>query len=129
MKIFILGGDGFCGWPTALHLSNLGHDVIIVDNMSRRSIDIELEVNSLTPIATMGARLAAWKEVSGKQIRFERIDVATGRTVAGGSTDEGDRACRGSAGGGLFAGGQRRAGEARAADCRGGSGRHGAGGV
>jgi len=77
MKILILGGDGFCGWPTALHLSNLGHDIVIVDNMSRRSIDIELEVDSLTPISAMGTRLAAWKEVSGNQMRFARIDVAT----------------------------------------------------
>ena len=77
MKILILGGDGFCGWPTALHLSDLGHDIVIVDNMSRRSIDIELEVDSLTPISAMGTRLAAWKEVSRNLIRFARIDIAT----------------------------------------------------
>ena len=76
MKILVLGGDGFCGWPTALHLSSLGHDVVIVDNMSRRAIDIELEVDSLTPIAPMGTRLQAWKEVTGNEIRFVRIDVA-----------------------------------------------------
>lgn len=76
MKVIVLGGDGFCGWPTALHLSSLGHDVVIVDNMSRRVIDIELEVDSLTPIAPMGTRLEAWKEVSGKEIRFSRIDVS-----------------------------------------------------
>ena len=68
MKIMVLGGDGFCGWPTALHLSNLGHDVVIVDNLSRRKIDIELEVESLTPIAHMSTRLEAWKAVSGKEI-------------------------------------------------------------
>lgn len=60
MKILILGGDGFCGWPTALHLSNLGHQVAIVDNLSRRQIDIELECESLTPIRPMGERLRAW---------------------------------------------------------------------
>jgi len=76
MKVIVLGGDGFCGWPTALHLSSLGHDVVIVDNMSRRAIDIELEVDSLTPIAPMGTRLEAWKEISGKEIRFSRIDVS-----------------------------------------------------
>lgn len=76
MKILILGGDGFCGWPTALHLSNVGHDVIIVDNLSRRKIDIELEVESLTPIAPMSTRLAAWKELTGKVIKFRNIDVA-----------------------------------------------------
>lgn len=76
MKIMVVGGDGFCGWPTALHLSNLGHDVLIVDNLSRRKIDIELEVSSLTPISPMSVRLAAWKEVSGKVIGFENVDVA-----------------------------------------------------
>ena len=76
MKILVLGGDGFCGWPTALHLSNVGHDVIIVDNLSRRKIDIELEVESLTPIASMSSRLSAWKEVSGKEIRFVNIDLS-----------------------------------------------------
>jgi len=76
MKILVLGGDGFCGWPTALHLSSLGHDVVIIDNMSRRAIDIELEVDSLTPITPMGTRLKVWKEVSGNEIRFARIDVS-----------------------------------------------------
>ena len=50
MRVLILGGDGFCGWPTALHLSAQGHEVGIVDNLSRRNIDNELEVQSLTPI-------------------------------------------------------------------------------
>ena len=76
MKILVMGGDGFCGWPTALHLSNTGHDVVIVDNLSRRKIDIELEVESLTPIQPVTTRLAAWEEVSGKRIRFENIDAA-----------------------------------------------------
>ncbi len=76
MKIIILGGDGFCGWPTALHLSNQGHEIIIVDNLSRRNIDNELEAYSLTPIRPMGERLAAWKEYSGKTIRFVNINVA-----------------------------------------------------
>jgi len=76
-KILILGGDGFCGWPTALHLSNKGHDVTIVDNLSRRNIDNELEVMSLTPIAPMSERLKAWKEVSGKEIKFQNFNVAT----------------------------------------------------
>jgi UDP-sulfoquinovose synthase len=76
MKVIILGGDGFCGWPTALHLSQRSHEVIIVDNLSRRNIDNELEVDSLTPIRPMGERLAAWKEISGKAIPFHRFDVA-----------------------------------------------------
>ena len=57
MKIIIFGGDGFCGWPTALHLSELGHSIIIVDNLSRRKIDVELQVESLTPIASIGRRI------------------------------------------------------------------------
>ncbi len=76
MRVLILGGDGFCGWPTALHLSNSGHDVAIVDDLSRRNIDNELEVSSLTPIAPMGTRLQTWKEVSGKDITFHRYSVA-----------------------------------------------------
>ena len=76
MKILILGGDGFCGWPTALHLSKQGHDVSIVDNLSRRNIDNELEAGSLTPIRPMGARLAAWNDVGGREIEFESFDVA-----------------------------------------------------
>ncbi|MBI1364696.1 MAG: NAD-dependent epimerase/dehydratase family protein [Alphaproteobacteria bacterium] len=76
MKVIVFGGDGFCGWPTALHLSNKGHEVIIVDNLSRRKIDIELEVESLTPIKPISVRLAAWKEVSGKDIAFHNFDVA-----------------------------------------------------
>ena len=76
MKILVIGGDGFCGWPTALHLSNLGHDVVIVDDLSRRKIDVELEVESLTPIRPISVRLRAWKEVSGRDIRFEMINVA-----------------------------------------------------
>jgi len=76
VKIAILGGDGFCGWPTALHLSNAGHDVVIVDNLSRRRIDEELGANSLTPIAPIEERLAVWKDVSGKDVTFKNIDVA-----------------------------------------------------
>ena len=76
MKILVIGGDGFCGWPTSLHLSNIGHDVMIVDNLSRRKIDIELEVESLTPIQPISTRLAAWEEVSGRRILFENIDAA-----------------------------------------------------
>jgi hypothetical protein len=49
-KVIVLGGDGFCGWPTSLHLSDQGHDVVVVDNLSRRNIDIELGCDSLTPI-------------------------------------------------------------------------------
>jgi UDP-sulfoquinovose synthase len=76
MRILALGGDGFCGWPTALHLSDRGHDVTIVDNLSRRAIDLELEVESLTPIRPLGERLRAWREVSGREIDYVRLDLA-----------------------------------------------------
>ncbi|MGM0743328.1 MAG: NAD-dependent epimerase/dehydratase family protein [Pseudomonadota bacterium] len=75
MKVIVLGGDGFCGWPTALHLSQKGHEIIIVDNLSRRNIDIELEVSSLTPIRPLGERIAVWKELTGKEIRVETFTV------------------------------------------------------
>jgi UDP-sulfoquinovose synthase len=76
LRILILGGDGFCGWPTSLHLSAQGHDVVIVDNLARRQMDIELEAESLTPISSLGTRLAAWQEVGGHEIPFHRVDVA-----------------------------------------------------
>ncbi|MEI6710180.1 MAG: NAD-dependent epimerase/dehydratase family protein [Actinomycetota bacterium] len=76
MKVLVLGGDGFCGWPTALHLSDIGHEVIIIDNLSRREIDLELEVDSLTPIRPIGERIRVWKEKSGKDIGFVHLDLA-----------------------------------------------------
>lgn len=72
----VLGGDGFCGWPTVLHLSDAGHEVVIFDNLSRRRIDKELGTESLTPIASMRTRLATWKKVSGKTTKFELVDIA-----------------------------------------------------
>ncbi|MFS8184572.1 NAD-dependent epimerase/dehydratase family protein [Pseudovibrio denitrificans] len=71
----VLGGDGFCGWPTSLLFSSLGHDVIIVDNLSHRKIDVELEVTSLTPIQPISERLATWEELTGKSIRFANITL------------------------------------------------------
>jgi UDP-sulfoquinovose synthase len=76
MKIIVFGGDGFCGWPTSLYLSNKGHDVTIVDNLSRRNIDIELECGSLTPISPMGKRLKAWKEITNNEINFHNFDIS-----------------------------------------------------
>jgi len=74
-RILVLGGDGFCGWPTSLYLSRRGHEVTIVDNLSRRKIDVELEVESLTPIRPDSERLRAWREVAGADIRFESFTV------------------------------------------------------
>jgi UDP-sulfoquinovose synthase len=76
MQILVLGGDGFCGWPTALHLSAAGHDVVIVDNFARRNADVELEVESLTPIRPLGVRRTAWQESTGRELGFRNIDVA-----------------------------------------------------
>ena len=76
MRIAILGGDGFIGWPTTLHFSNLGHDVTIVDNLSRRWIDTELGVQSLTPMDSIQERQRVWRETSGHSLGFEHIDVA-----------------------------------------------------
>jgi UDP-sulfoquinovose synthase len=75
MRVLILGGDGFCGWPTALHLSARGWDVAIVDNLSRRSIDVELEVQSLTPIRPIGERRRTWKALTGRNIAFHNLTV------------------------------------------------------
>jgi UDP-sulfoquinovose synthase len=76
MRVLVLGGDGFCGWPTSLYLSDRGHDITIVDNLSRRKIDVELEVDSLTPIRPIHERISAWKEVSGRDIGFVNVDLA-----------------------------------------------------
>ena len=76
MKIAILGGDGFVGWPTALHLSEQGHDVHIVDNLSRRWIDTELGVQSLTPMDSIQERTRIWHQETGRRIHFHLIDIA-----------------------------------------------------
>jgi UDP-sulfoquinovose synthase len=75
MKILVLGGDGYCGWPTSLHLSDAGHEVVIVDNCVRRSIDHELGAQSLTPITDLKERVKAWREVSGQSIAVEFGDL------------------------------------------------------
>ncbi len=76
MKIAILGGDGFVGWPTTLHLSAQGHEVHVVDNLSRRWIDTELGVQSLTPMDSIQERCRIWRETSGRTIHFHLLDLA-----------------------------------------------------
>lgn len=76
MKIAILGGDGFVGWPTTLHLSDLGHEVHILDNLSRRWIDTELGVQSLTPMDSIQERCRIWHEETGRRIHFHLLDLA-----------------------------------------------------
>jgi len=77
MKIIVLGGDGFCGWPTSLKLAKRGHEVLIVDNLSRRYIDNELRSNSLTQIMPLETRVETAKKLVGN-ISWKLCDVAQG---------------------------------------------------
>ncbi len=70
MRILVLGGDGYLGWPTALHLSDRGHDVAVLDNFARRAHDDELGLRSLVPIQPLRHRVQAWRDVSGHQLEF-----------------------------------------------------------
>ena len=75
MKVAVLGGDGYCGWATALYLSNQGHSVAIVDNFCRRQWDHELGVQTLTPIRPLSDRLRVWQELTGNIIQLFVGDV------------------------------------------------------
>ena len=68
MKILILGGDGYLGWPTALHLSEVGHYVAVLDNFARRGYDFEMGVDSLVPIESLQTRIRVWHELTGQEI-------------------------------------------------------------
>jgi len=82
MRILILGGDGYLGWPTAMRFSRRGHDVHIVDNYLRRSAHREAGTDSLTPIAAdLHARVAAWQEVTGRTITVTEGDLNEWETV------------------------------------------------
>ncbi len=82
MRIAILGGDGYCGWATALSLSNKGHSVAIIDNFSRRLWDFELGVQTLTPIRPLPERLAVWQQLTGRTIETFVGDVTDYEFVA-----------------------------------------------
>ena len=75
MKICVLGGDGYCGWATALYLSAKGHSLAVIDNFARRQWDHELGVQSLTPIRPLSERLRIWQELTGKTIELFVGDV------------------------------------------------------
>lgn len=75
-NVIVFGGDGFCGWPTSLRLASSGYNVTIVDNLSRRKIDLDLSSGSLTQISTITERLKAAKEALGVDITFQNIDIA-----------------------------------------------------
>ncbi|MCQ4365262.1 NAD-dependent epimerase/dehydratase family protein [Mycobacterium gordonae] len=77
MKVFVVGGDGFCGWPCALNLADAGHEVMIVDSLVRRKTDIDLGVKSLSPIANIFERLQSWEQTGGSPIGFVQLDIAT----------------------------------------------------
>ncbi|MDA8186189.1 MAG: NAD-dependent epimerase/dehydratase family protein [Actinomycetota bacterium] len=68
MRVLVLGGDGYLGWPTALYLSRRGHDVGVVDNFARRQYDLEMGVDSLVPIRSLQQRVRRWKDVSGLEV-------------------------------------------------------------
>jgi len=70
VRILVLGGDGYLGWPTALYLSRRGHSVGIVDNFARRHYDFEMGVDSLVPIESLQVRVAVWREQTGKAIAY-----------------------------------------------------------
>jgi UDP-sulfoquinovose synthase len=75
-RILVLGGDGFCGWPTTLHLSAQGHELHIIDNMVRRRQDEELGVESLTPIRSLTERIETWQQLTGQKIGLSTFDIA-----------------------------------------------------
>ncbi|HET7432462.1 MAG TPA: NAD-dependent epimerase/dehydratase family protein [Nocardioides sp.] len=75
MRVLVLGGDGYLGWPTAMSLSAHGHDVAVADNYLRRQMVTESGSNSLTPILNLPQRAAAWQEVSGRSIDVHLIDL------------------------------------------------------
>ncbi len=81
MKVLVLGGDGYLGWPTAMYLSGRGHDVVVLDNGVRRQYDHELGSGSLVPIESMHERVRAWREVSGRSITAIAGDLMDGELV------------------------------------------------
>src|SRR5215212_10731252 len=81
MRVLVAGGDGFCGWPTALYLSAQGHEVFIADNLGRRQWDEELGTESLTRISDLGTRVACWKELTGQEIGLAVGDLTDERFV------------------------------------------------
>jgi UDP-sulfoquinovose synthase len=78
MRVLILGGDGYLGWPTALRFSARGHEVAVVDNFSRRRWHQEQSTDSLTPIRSLTERIDAWRELSGRQIAAHVGDIEDG---------------------------------------------------
>ena len=82
MRVLVLGGDGYCGWPTALHLAARGHDISILDNFARRLWDHELGCETLTPIRPLHDRVAIWRELTGQTIRTFVADMTNYAALA-----------------------------------------------
>ncbi len=83
MRILVLGADGYLGWPTALYLSDHGHEVAVLDNFARRGYDTELGVRSLVPIESFADRIEAWHQVSGKRLTSYVGDLTDPHFVTG----------------------------------------------
>jgi len=75
MRIMVLGGDGYLGWPTAMYLSSRGHDVAVLDNAVRRQYDEELGSGSLVPIESLRTRVKAWREITGAELKCFHGDL------------------------------------------------------
>ena len=76
MKILVLGGDGYLGWPTAMYFSARGHEVAVADNMIKRFWEAEIGVEPLNPVPTLYTRVQRWKQVTGRDIRLFVGDIA-----------------------------------------------------
>ncbi|KAK9135742.1 hypothetical protein Syun_015072 [Stephania yunnanensis] len=74
-RVMVIGGDGYCGWATALHLSKKNYEVAIVDNLIRRTFDLQLGLDSLSPIASIHDRVSRWKSLTGKTIELYIGDI------------------------------------------------------
>jgi UDP-sulfoquinovose synthase len=81
MRILVLGGDGYLGWPTAMYFSARGHDVTVVDNFAKRQWELEEGVEPLLPVPTLHRRVARWTEVTGRRIDLRVRDICNHRAV------------------------------------------------
>ena len=83
MRVLILGGDGYLGWPTAMYLSRRGHDVAVLDNFAKRRWELELNVEPLIPIHTLHDRVRAWHQAANRQIELFVGDLRNYGVVEG----------------------------------------------
>jgi UDP-sulfoquinovose synthase len=81
VRVLILGGDGYLGWPTAMHFSNAGHEVAVVDNFAKRQWELEEGIAPLLPISTLHRRVACWREATGKTIGLHVGDLCNHRFI------------------------------------------------